>query len=189
MGYDIYGFGSQSRIRSVCDRFAEAGFLVILPDFFRGQQWSKQRMEAEGRPGLVKWVKQFKWRRSGGEEDDGGARADGGGLEGDFRAAVAYLRANLPAGAKVGCAGFCWGAWIAVRGSIIGTLSAAYSAHPSVHVENQHGGSDVALASQVKCPQLFHTAGSDNANLKTGGEFIAQLAKLPFGAAVRPPVA
>ena len=36
--YDIYGFRG-GRIREICDELAEEGYLVILPDFFRGEAW------------------------------------------------------------------------------------------------------------------------------------------------------
>ena len=61
VAYDIFGFDGQSRIRSVCDRLAEAGFFVILPDFYRGQQWTDARMESEGHGGLKPFIQQFKW--------------------------------------------------------------------------------------------------------------------------------
>ena len=46
VSYDIYGFDS-GRIRAVCDEIADAGYLVVLPDFFRGDAWSQERAERE----------------------------------------------------------------------------------------------------------------------------------------------
>eukprot|EP00750_Incisomonas_marina_P020168 INCI3783.1.p1 GENE.INCI3783.1~~INCI3783.1.p1 ORF type:complete len:521 (+),score=117.40 INCI3783.1:389-1951(+) len=168
VAYSIFGFQGQSRIRQVCDQFAAAGFYVILPDYYRGDQWSDERQAKEGREGIVPFIAQFKWA---------------GALENDFKAAVAHAREQPGIGAagKIGAVGFCWGAWAAVRASTSGEISAAYSAHPSLQVEKIHGGDDVALAAEVKCPQMLDTAGSDNANMKEGGELFAVLQKHPFG--------
>ena len=122
VAYSIFGFQGQSRIRQVCDQFAAAGFYVILPDYYRGDQWSDERQAKEGREGIVPFIAQFKWA---------------GALENDFKAAVAHAREQPGIGAagKIGAVGFCWGAWAAVRASTSGEISAAYSAHPSLQVE------------------------------------------------------
>ena len=39
--YDIYGFNS-GRTREYCDLFAENGFLVLLPDYFRGEVFPEE---------------------------------------------------------------------------------------------------------------------------------------------------
>lgn len=46
VGYDIYGFEG-GRIRNICDELSQAGHLVVLPDFFRGDCWSAEREAAE----------------------------------------------------------------------------------------------------------------------------------------------
>jgi len=41
--YDIFGFGAppnNGTVRRVCDHFAESGFRVIMPDFYRGKPWT-----------------------------------------------------------------------------------------------------------------------------------------------------
>ena len=42
--YDVYGFDA-GRTREYCDLFAEAGFLVVLPDFFRGDTFPDEIIE------------------------------------------------------------------------------------------------------------------------------------------------
>merc|ERR1711935_811232 len=39
--YDIYGFNS-GRTREYCDLFADNGFLVLLPDYFRGEVFPEE---------------------------------------------------------------------------------------------------------------------------------------------------
>ena len=57
VSYDIYGFDG-GRIRAVCDEIADAGYLVALPDFFRGDAWSQERAECEpdAKAGWIKSV-------------------------------------------------------------------------------------------------------------------------------------
>merc|ERR1712154_87017 len=53
--YDIYGFEG-GRTRQLCDMLADSGYLVILPDFFRGD-W-----RGVSAPDLTEWlVKQSDW--------------------------------------------------------------------------------------------------------------------------------
>eukprot|EP01031_Cornospumella_fuschlensis_P044955 gene44955-54987_t len=55
VGYDIYGFEG-GRIRNICDEIAAAGFLVVLPDFFRGQCWTVERElnDQDAKGGFIK---------------------------------------------------------------------------------------------------------------------------------------
>ena len=165
VAYDIFGFQGQSRIRQVCDQLAEAGFFVILPDYYRGQQWTPEKMESQGFAGLMKFIPQFPWK---------------GALETDFAAALALVK-KQPTVKKIGTVGFCWGAWIACRGAISGEISAVYNAHPSVHVEQSFGGSETDIAKLVKCPVMQDTAGGDKDTYKEGGDFFKALQAHPFG--------
>ncbi len=54
VAYDIYGF-TGNRTRAICDELAQAGHLVVLPDFFRGERWTAQR-EAEEQVRQLQWV-------------------------------------------------------------------------------------------------------------------------------------
>jgi dienelactone hydrolase len=46
VGYDIYGFNG-GRIRNICDEIASHGYLVVLPDYFRGDCWTQLREQTE----------------------------------------------------------------------------------------------------------------------------------------------
>ena len=50
--YDIYGFKG-GRIREICDEIADDGYLVILPDVFRGEAYSDDRNPAD----KESWIK------------------------------------------------------------------------------------------------------------------------------------
>ena len=49
--YDIFGFDS-GRTRQTADLFAEAGYLVIIPDFYRGTYREPTA------PDVVQWLKE-----------------------------------------------------------------------------------------------------------------------------------
>jgi protein XRP2 len=40
--YDIYGFNPSTNIWQICDRLAEQGYRVVLPDFFHGEPWKRE---------------------------------------------------------------------------------------------------------------------------------------------------
>lgn len=40
--YDIYGFNPSTNIWQICDKLAEQGYRVALPDFFHGEPWKRE---------------------------------------------------------------------------------------------------------------------------------------------------
>ena len=71
----------------------------------------------------------------------------------DLAGAVATLRAHLPAGAKVGAVGYCWGGAIADLAACRTDLDAAVS---------YYGRANVAwLDEQPRCPILYHFGAKD----------------------------
>ena len=50
--YDIYGFDS-GRTREYCDLFADNGFLVILPDYFRGEVFPEELNDQENLQSMI----------------------------------------------------------------------------------------------------------------------------------------
>jgi len=38
--YDIFGFHPNTK--QFCDQLAKAGFLIVMPDFFRGSPWDEK---------------------------------------------------------------------------------------------------------------------------------------------------
>jgi len=74
-------------------------------------------------------------------------------------------------GKKIGAFGFCWGVWVIHKASSKGLpIKCGAGCHPSVKLEGFTGGSPAALASEVRCPMLFASAGNDGDDVKEGGE-------------------
>ena len=189
IAYDIFGFGSHgngSRIRLVSDQLAEKGWRVALPDFYRGDQWTMEKMAAQGRPGIGGFCKQFPWRAAGGGD---GASGGGGssGVGADLAAVLAHLKSQGVE--RVGIVGFCWGAWVTFKASSAAAgegagaaslpleIACGVSVHPSITNEERFGGTDARLAEGIPpaCPQLVLTAGNDRPNMQPGGAIIAGL--------------
>jgi carboxymethylenebutenolidase len=164
VAYDIFGFQGQSRIRQVCDKLAAAGFYVVMPDFYRGEQITWEQFLAK--VDIFAFIKRWKWEEH---------------CKKDCFNALDHI-AGLPNIKKVGAVGFCWGGWIAAKVAHAGQISAGYIPHPSVHVERAFGGDDTALVSESKCPLMFDTAGDDQPNLKAGGAAFEALKATAAGA-------
>ena len=102
-------WGLVPHIRSVVDRFAEAGFVALAPDFRHGQPASKP---SEPRQML-----------NSTQMDEAAA---------DIAVAAEYLAGRAEVTGKVGCAGFCAGAslalWAATRAERIVATAAFYPA-------------------------------------------------------------
>lgn len=147
--YDIYGFQG-GRTRETCDKIAELGYMVIMPDWFRGD-W--RAVEAED---LGEWIlKQTDWH---------GQRQ------------IEWVEQILPyardLGAEVfGVAGTCWGGYMVARLSSYGEFQAGVSFHPATSfiTENVLKEKLYEILDEVQCPQLVLTAGDDHENEKPGG--------------------
>jgi len=147
--YDIYGFNG-GRTRQLCDQLADSGYLVILPDFFRGE-W-----RGVTAPDLVTWLQT--------QSDWYGAR----------QAEVCdkilpYARSH---GAKVfGAVGTCWGGYMVARLSGYGDFRAGVSFHPATTfiAETVNKEEVYEVLDEVQCPQMMLTAGNDHVNEKPGG--------------------
>ena len=153
--YDIYGFRA-GRTRAVCDQLADEGFLVLLPDFFRGTAW------VMGKPfdTLGDWLKTMPYET---------------GLKEDFHdKLLPYLKGRGVL--SVGMVGFCWGAWLAFNvASTRGSIACAASFHPSLKIAHRFGSTEEELARGVTCPQLLLPAGNDAAEVREGGVVIRVL--------------
>ncbi|MCX4386642.1 dienelactone hydrolase family protein [Micromonospora peucetia] len=104
-------WGLVPHVRAVVDRFAEAGFVALAPDFRRGGPASKP---SEPRQML-----------NGPQMDEAAA---------DIAGAADYLAGRPEVTGKVGCAGFCAGAslalWAATRSERIVATAAFYPRLP-----------------------------------------------------------
>jgi len=147
--YDIYGFKG-GRTRELCDKLADKGYMVILPDFFRGD-W---RDIAD--PDLEEWiVKQTDW--AGQRQFEW------------VEQLLPYARSH---GAETfGAVGTCWGATMVMRLSSYGEFKAAACMHPALSfiVESILKEELYEILDEVQCPQLMITAGNDHANEKPNG--------------------
>jgi len=145
--YDIFGFDS-GRTRQTADLFAEAGYLVIIPDFYRGT-WRDPTA-----PDVVQFIKdQTNWDK----------------LKQDFENIVLPF-AKSKGAAKFGSVGTCWGSYMVLRMSSYDQFVAGASWHPSHSpISGLLGEDEKQLLTAVKCPQLFMPAGGDAESCKAGG--------------------
>jgi len=160
--YDIYGFEG-GRTRQLCDQLADCGYMVILPDFYRGE-W--RDVEAED---LASWLaKQSDW--TGQRQSEW------------VETILPYARSN---GAEVfGCVGTCWGGYMVMRLSAYGEFKAGVSFHPATTfvAEDLLNEKMYEVLDEVGCPQLVLTAGNDHSNEKPGGLAAKVWGVMSFGA-------
>merc|ERR1712133_180732 len=145
--YDIHGFDG-GRTKEICDLVAEAGFMVVLPDWFRGT-WQDPTQ-----PG----IKEFLVRTTQWEE-----------ILRDWESLVKPLVVSLGA-VTFQTAGTCWGSYPVIRLCSLPDFKAGVSTHPShTRISALLGVDERSLLEQVRCPQLFQPAGNDGPEVKVGG--------------------
>ena len=124
-------FGINAHIRSVADRFAQAGYLVIAPALF---DRAERNVEMEyGPEGMKKGM-------------DLVQRIPAEKTLADIDAAIQYLREH--GARKVGVVGFCWGgtmAWVSNT-----------RLHPDATVSYYAGGIQNYIHEKSTCPAIFH---------------------------------
>jgi carboxymethylenebutenolidase len=126
-------WGLDDHIRSVCDRFAAAGFFALAPDLYR-QDPTTQPDEAQQRMMALSM----------------------GQAEKDMRGAAEYLLAlDGVAGERVGTVGFCLGGGLAVWAAAVSPL---VSAAVTYYYVMPHGKPDFA---QISGPVLGHFGTAD----------------------------
>mmetsp|Transcript_32408 Transcript_32408/g.29210 ORF Transcript_32408/g.29210 Transcript_32408/m.29210 type:complete len:250 (+) Transcript_32408:75-824(+) len=151
VAYDIYGYNG-GRTRLICDQLADAGFNVILPDFYRGDAWPTEKPIDDS---LAKFILAYPWEK----------------VQKDLHDHVyPYLEKQ---GAKtIGMIGFCWGAWVIFKEAEGDKLTCGVSCHPSIRASNFFGESEIDMTKKVKSPQCLLSAGNDPDNVKDGGEVL-----------------
>lgn len=145
--YDIFGFDA-GRTRQLCDLLAAAGYLVALPDYFRGTR------QEPGQP----FDKEFAVRASNWTN-----------LEADW---VHQLRPYLEKRgvATFGTIGTCWGTYVTVKLSTLPEFSAGVSMHPSHSpIMALLGENEEDTLKGIKPPQLMMPSRTDSPNVKTDG--------------------
>ncbi len=129
-------FGVTAHMRQVTDEFAAQGYLALAPALFDrlqpGTELPYARID-EGRALMQQLA-----------IDD---------VASDLAGALAALRARLPAGAKVGAVGYCWGGAIADLAACRTDVDAAVS---------YYGRANVGwLDEKPRCPILYHFGARD----------------------------
>lgn len=151
--YDIRGFNG-GRTRERCDELAAQGFMVILPDYFRGD------VPEECGPGdFACWgalvpimAANTNWTR----------------LEADWNLVRSW--AEEKGVTTFAAVGTCWGSYMTLRMSSLPEVVAGVSIHPSHSVMIPQLGEDEAdILGQVEAPQLFLPTMTDSDNVKPGG--------------------
>jgi len=145
--YDIFGFNS-GRTRQTADLFAEAGYMVIIPDFYRGT-WKDPTS-----PDVVQFIKdQTDWSK----------------LKVDLEEKVLPF-AKSKGATSFGSLGTCWGSYMVLRESAYKEFLAGVSWHPSHSpIAGLLGEDEKSILEVVKCPQMFMPAGADADSCKLGG--------------------
>ncbi len=129
-------FGVTAHLRQVADEFAARGFLALAPALFDrlkpGTELPYSRID-EGRS-LMQQL---------GIDD----------VTRDLVGSLAALRSRLPAGAKIGVVGYCWGGAIADLAACRTDVDAAVSYYGRANVN--------WLKEQPRCPVLYHFGAKD----------------------------
>ncbi len=139
-------FGVNAHIRSVCDRYAEEGYVAAAPDIF----WRVQ-------PGV-----ELDYNDDGIKQGRALAmKADLGLIVKDIASTISALRAMPGASGRVGVVGFCFGGRVAF-------LTAART-DVDVAISYYGGGIDQHAneESSIKCPIMLHW-GADDAGIPVG---------------------
>lgn len=169
---DVFGPMS-GKHRRVCDQMASAihGSLICLPDLFEGEPLCPDFCDSSlPNLRLFLYVPLLLYRiryRHGWEQMLPKIQ----GLLNSFQSADSDDSA-----VPISCFGFCFGAYLAVKGSALGAFRASVGFHPSLVVGrlqfSPHGQGHADLAREVKCPQMMLPAGNDDAAVKPNGEFM-----------------
>jgi len=145
--YDIFGFNG-GRTRQLCDILGEQGFMVILPDYYKGD------FVVTKDDTLVDFLKKHtKWEN----------------LKADADKVIKFAKGK---GAKVfGPVGTCWGTYPVLKLSAYPEFMAGVGMHPSHSpISGLVGDDETKLLEGVKSAQiLFMPASDDHENVRSGG--------------------
>eukprot|EP00752_Nemacystus_decipiens_P008120 g7260.t1 len=153
---DIFGMTTQAK--QVCDRFADAGFNVAMPDVCKGNHWLVENFPPKDKSELGAW-----FGTTGDWET---------AIRPTYTATVAYMKEHKGA-QDLGCAGFCWGGKMAMQAAALGSEEAGVKAAANVHPAML----SPELAEGVRVPMLIMPSGDDPDHLPLK----EVLDKKPFG--------
>ncbi len=152
--YDAFGFDS-GRTKLMCDQLAHAGYLVVLPDFFRGGFYGKT--EAHGR----EWIMTNTWEK----------------VQGDLEKHI-YPYLETKGVKRIGMVGCCWGNIIVFKASATEKINSGVSFHPSINALHPDA---TPIVEAIQCPQLVCSASNDHEQVKEGSVVEKILKAKPFG--------
>ena len=157
--HDIFGVDS-GRTKLICDQFADLGYLVVLPNFFRNDSYKINDINLFTLYKIIKRAKANTWEK----------RSD------DFNKIV-YPYLEKKGVKRIGMVGFCWGAYMVFSASADERINTGVSFHPSI---DRYKETPLQLAQGVKCPQLVLPGGNDPKAVKEGG-VVEKALKEKFG--------
>lgn len=150
VAYDIFGFHA-GRVKQICDTLAAEGHLVVLSDFYRGDNIEQGIARGEEK---MAWIK----RQSDPEE-----------LLNIF-ADVLMPFVGARGVDRVAVMGWCWGTWFVVKAGATGRIVAGVAPHPShPKLAKAWGEDEDTVLAAVQCPLLIMPAGDDPDSTKMGG--------------------
>jgi len=164
--HDLGGFQGKDRTRQLADKIAEAGYVVIIPDFFRGEEIepiSPQKVMQPSGEMILKTCLDKAWlaEMSNWQER----------LRDDWvETLLPWARDEL--GIKAfGALGTGWGAYVATRISSYSTdvVCGAVLEPSTTEVVAANGEDLYEVLEEVACPQLVVTASDDSVNDKKDG--------------------
>ncbi len=149
--HDIFGVDS-GRTKEICDEFADAGYLVVMPDFFEKDGETEKDLN-EGfflfrAYSAIKRLWKSPWKA----------------VEEHLNKRV-YPFLESKGVKKIGTMGFCWGGFIVFNICADERVSAGVGFHP---VYDKFFVSVEKLTEAVKCPQLICPAENDSNDIKEG---------------------
>ena len=152
--FDIFGFDA-GRHKNVVDYFADQGYFVVMPDFFRGDGHDPNSQD------FIATVNKYPIE----------------GIAKDVDATMAWAKAK---GAETfAYIGFCYGCWAAFR-TIGDRFVCGVNYHPSCKLEAFLGGDDVGLVKKVKGEMLFFPTKQDDDYYRDGGAYLKSLHEAGF---------
>jgi dienelactone hydrolase len=149
--YGIFGINN-GRTKQTADLFAEEGYQVIIPDYFRNGDFKSPRS-----PDIGEFIKN---------------KSNWSSLEKDWKETILPF-AESHGAKRFGALGTCWGSYVVMRLSADPKILAGVSWHPShTPISGLVGEDPKIMISKVAAPQLIMTSATDAPEDRKGGEHI-----------------
>jgi len=156
---DIFGIEG-GRNKGICDQLQQAGFFVVMPEYFCGKAYDMAKFSTFGTDGPA-WAKNFPY-------------------EAHRKSLLAALDFIESKGIRrIGTIGYCWGCWVSfymgADPEISSRIRCAVDCHPSLKIESwiwQRSVDELAKRAQSGFPHLMLSGGNDPADVREGGSVI-----------------